>query len=50
MPVEETYGIDLTHSGLEPGDWIVIDYDNMASGDYVGRWRSAARILPRAAM
>ena len=35
--VEETYGIDLTHSGLAPEDWIVIDYDNMASGDYVGR-------------
>lgn len=35
--VEETYGIDLTHSGLDPEDWIVIDYDNMASGDYVGR-------------
>ena len=27
----------LEESGLEPEDWIVIDYDEMASGDYVGR-------------
>ncbi len=35
--VWNTYRIDLEESGLEPEDWIVIDYDEMASGDYVGR-------------
>ncbi len=35
--VWDTYKIDLEDSGLDPEDWIVIDYDEMASGDYVGR-------------
>lgn len=35
--VDETYGIDLYNCGLDPEDWILIDYDEMASGDYVGR-------------
>ena len=36
--VWSTYRIDLYEEmPNDPEDWIVIDYDNMASGDYVGR-------------
>lgn len=35
--VEDTYGIDLYDYSDDPDDWIEIDHDHMASGDYVGR-------------